>query len=91
MLHQRRVPFLLVSRKCSTHWAHLRTRVRSTVANSVAALYASGANKSSRDNPNAEVHFYDTGHFALETHHQEIASANRDFLDRKLASKATAA
>src|SRR6266403_1371661 len=27
-----------------------------------------------------EVHFYDTGHFALETHHQEIAGAIRDFL-----------
>jgi pimeloyl-ACP methyl ester carboxylesterase len=50
-----------------------------------------GAEAFKRDNPNAEVHFYDTGHFALETHHQEIAGAIRDFLDRKLASKATAA
>src|SRR5579859_763137 len=47
MLHQRRVPFLLVSWKCSTHWAHLRTRLRSTLANKVAALSASGANRSS--------------------------------------------
>ena len=51
----------------------------------------SGAEMFKRDNPNAEVHFYDTGHFALETHHQEIAGAIRDFLGRKLASKATAA
>ncbi len=50
-----------------------------------------GAEAFKRDNPNAEVHFYDTGHFALETHHQEIAGAIRDFLGRKVASKATAA
>ena len=50
-----------------------------------------GAEAFKRDNPNAEVHFYDTGHFALETHHHEIAGAIRDFLGRKLASKATAA
>jgi pimeloyl-ACP methyl ester carboxylesterase len=50
-----------------------------------------GAEAIKRDNPNAEVHFYDTGHFALETHHQEIAGAIRDFLDRKVASKASAA
>jgi pimeloyl-ACP methyl ester carboxylesterase len=50
-----------------------------------------GAEAFKRDNPNAEVRFYDTGHFALETHHQEIAGAIRDFLGRKLASKATAA
>jgi pimeloyl-ACP methyl ester carboxylesterase len=50
-----------------------------------------GAEAFKRDNPNAEVHFYETGHFALETHHQEIAGAIRDFLGRKVASKATAA
>jgi pimeloyl-ACP methyl ester carboxylesterase len=50
-----------------------------------------GAEAFKRDNPNAEVHFYDTGHFALETHLQEIAGAIRDFLGRKVASKATAA
>jgi pimeloyl-ACP methyl ester carboxylesterase len=50
-----------------------------------------GAEAFKRDNANAEVHFYDTGHFALETHHQEIAGAIRDFLGRKVASKATAA
>ncbi len=43
-----------------------------------------GAEAFKRDNPSAEVHFYDTGHFALETHAQEIASAIRDFLGRKL-------
>ena len=50
-----------------------------------------GAEAFKRDNPSAEVHFYDTGHFALETHHQEIAEAIRDFLGRKLTSQASAA
>ena len=50
-----------------------------------------GAEAFRRDNPDAEVHFYDTGHFALETHAPEIASAMRDFLKRKLASRAGAA
>ena len=43
-----------------------------------------GAEAFKRDNPSAEVHFLDTGHFALETHAQEIAAAIRDFLSRKL-------
>jgi pimeloyl-ACP methyl ester carboxylesterase len=42
-----------------------------------------GAEAFRRDNPDAEVHFYDTGHFALETHHQEIAGAIREFMDRR--------
>ncbi len=50
-----------------------------------------GAEAFRRDNPNAEVHFYDTGHFALETHSQEIAAAIRDFLDRKLNQRLGAA
>lgn len=50
-----------------------------------------GAEAFKRDNPGAEVHFYDTGHFALETHAAEIASAIRDFLDRKLKAQASAA
>ena len=33
-----------------------------------------------RDIPDAEVRFFDTGHFALETHCDEIATAIRDFL-----------
>jgi pimeloyl-ACP methyl ester carboxylesterase len=44
-----------------------------------------GAEAFRRDNPNAEVHFYDTGHFALETHVREIATAIGDFLARSLA------
>lgn len=47
-----------------------------------------GAEAYKRDIPGAEVRFYDTGHFALETHHQEIAGAIRDFLARKQAVQA---
>lgn len=43
-----------------------------------------GAEAFRRDNPDAEVHLYDTGHFALETHYREIAGTIRDFLDRKM-------
>ena len=50
-----------------------------------------GAEAFKRDNPSAEVRFYDTGHFALETHHQEIANAIRDFLGRKVATQVEAA
>jgi pimeloyl-ACP methyl ester carboxylesterase len=39
-----------------------------------------GAEAFRRDNPNATVQFLDTGHFALETHVDEIASAMRQFL-----------
>lgn len=35
-----------------------------------------------RDIPNAELHLFDAGHFALETHSQEIASLMLDFLGR---------
>ena len=41
-----------------------------------------GAEAFRRDNPQAEVHFYPTGHFALETHCREIAATIRDFLGR---------
>jgi pimeloyl-ACP methyl ester carboxylesterase len=41
-----------------------------------------GAEAFKRDNPSAEVHFYDTGHFALETHVHQIAAVIRDFLGR---------
>ncbi|MGW0949618.1 alpha/beta fold hydrolase [Streptomyces sp. NPDC002623] len=39
-----------------------------------------GAEAFTRDNPRAEVRFLDTGHFALETHADEIAAAVRTFL-----------
>ena len=39
-----------------------------------------GAEAFKRDIPNADVRFFDTGHFALETHAREIAESIRDFL-----------
>jgi pimeloyl-ACP methyl ester carboxylesterase len=41
-----------------------------------------GAEAFRRDIPGAQVRFFDTGHFALETHCDEIAMAIRDFLPR---------
>lgn len=46
-----------------------------------------GATAFKRDNPKAEVHFYDTGHFALETHVDEIGPVIREFLDRTVARR----
>jgi pimeloyl-ACP methyl ester carboxylesterase len=40
-----------------------------------------GAEAFRRDLPDAQVQFLDTGHFAVETHVIEIASAMRDFLE----------
>ena len=39
-----------------------------------------GAEAFKRDIPDAQVMFFDTGHFALETHAAEIAQAIRAFL-----------
>ena len=39
-----------------------------------------GAEAFRRDNPRAVVRFFDTGHFALETHAREIVESIRDFL-----------
>jgi pimeloyl-ACP methyl ester carboxylesterase len=49
-----------------------------------------GAEAFKRDIPDADVRFFDTGHFALETHVDEIGAAIRDFLGRKLRQKAAA-
>ncbi|WP_022826357.1 alpha/beta fold hydrolase [Hymenobacter norwichensis] len=43
-----------------------------------------GAHAYRRDNPAAEVHLLDTGHFALETHATEIGDLIHDFLARVL-------
>ena len=47
-----------------------------------------GAEAFKRDIPAAEVHFYDTGHFALETHAGEIASAISNFQERATSAGA---
>ncbi|MBY3132868.1 MULTISPECIES: alpha/beta fold hydrolase [Rhizobium] len=42
-----------------------------------------GAHAFRNDVPDAEIHLFDTGHFALETDGPEIAALIRDFLGRK--------
>ena len=51
---------------------------------------ADGAEPYKRDLKNLEYHLIDTGHFALETHGQEIADLMRDFLSRQLTSPVAA-
>jgi pimeloyl-ACP methyl ester carboxylesterase len=48
-----------------------------------------GAEAFKRDNPEAEIHLLDAGHFALESQGPEIAAIIRDFLARKLPNKAS--
>ncbi|MBV6287862.1 alpha/beta fold hydrolase [Pseudomonas aegrilactucae] len=43
-----------------------------------------GAEAWKRDLPDADIRFYDTGHFALETHGQQIIPVIRGFLDKTL-------
>ncbi len=49
-----------------------------------------GAEAFKRDLPGAEVLLFDTGHFALETHHVEIARAVHDFLGRTFITASAA-
>jgi pimeloyl-ACP methyl ester carboxylesterase len=46
-----------------------------------------GAEAFRRDIPKTTVQFLDTGHFALETHVEEIAAAMRKFLESELVSQ----
>lgn len=48
------------------------------------AFLPAGAEAYRRDLPQAEIHYLDTGHFALDTHASEIAAFMRRFLNRKL-------
>jgi pimeloyl-ACP methyl ester carboxylesterase len=43
-----------------------------------------GARAYLRDLPDAELHWLDAGHFALESHHAQIVVQMRDFLGRRL-------
>ena len=48
-----------------------------------------GAEAFRRDNPQAEVEFYPTGHFALETHCDDIAVTICNFLNRIFTQRST--
>jgi pimeloyl-ACP methyl ester carboxylesterase len=50
-----------------------------------------GAEAFKRDNPDAEIHLLDAGHFALESQGPEIATIIRNFLARKLTKHVRAA
>jgi pimeloyl-ACP methyl ester carboxylesterase len=52
-----------------------------------AIFVAAGAAPYKHDLPGAEIHLLDTGHFALETHGNEIAILIRDFLGKHLKPK----
>ena len=49
-----------------------------------------GAEAFKRDVPGADVRLIDTGHFALEKHAREIATAIREFLGKTHAGRAAA-
>ena len=65
-------PSVTSSRCGITAWVSMSRETR--------AATTPGAEAFKRDIPNATVRFFDTGHFALETHAAEIAAAIRDFL-----------
>jgi pimeloyl-ACP methyl ester carboxylesterase len=46
-----------------------------------------GAEAFRRDLPNADIRFFDTGHFALETHASEIGRAIVDFWENSVSSR----
>lgn len=46
-----------------------------------------GAHAFRYDVPDAEIHLLETGHFALETHAQEIGALVKDFLSRKTKTR----
>jgi pimeloyl-ACP methyl ester carboxylesterase len=50
-----------------------------------------GAEAFRRDNPDAEIHLLDAGHFALESNASDIAALIKDFLERHLGWQARAA
>lgn len=67
--------------------AYFRERKPSTLVlwgKNDAIFVAAGAAPYKRDIPNTEIHLFDTGHFALETHGHEIAQLIREFLSRNL-------
>lgn len=43
-----------------------------------------GAEAFKKDLPNAEIHFVDSGHFALESHYKEIAKLMKEFLKKNV-------
>jgi pimeloyl-ACP methyl ester carboxylesterase len=59
---------------------HPQAAVPRGVGQERSVLPAAGRRGVQARHPGAVVRFFDTGHFALETHAAEIAAAIRDFL-----------
>jgi hypothetical protein len=47
----------------------------------IPSSFPQGQRRFGKDLPSAQVQFLDTGHFAIETHVVEIASAMQEFLE----------
>jgi pimeloyl-ACP methyl ester carboxylesterase len=65
-----------------TYFRKLKPPLLATWGKNDPFFLPAGAEAFKRDIPEAEVHFFDTGHFALETHSDEIAKLIREFLAR---------
>jgi pimeloyl-ACP methyl ester carboxylesterase len=69
--------------RCTRHSRNFRTHKPPLLAvwgKNDPFFVPAGAEAFKRDNPRAVVRFFDTGHFALETHARDIAESIRDFL-----------
>lgn len=77
--------------KFQEYFRNQRPPLLATWGNSDPFFLPPGAEAFRRDIPNAEIRFFDTGHFALETHHREIAAAILEFLERTVKARGRAA
>jgi pimeloyl-ACP methyl ester carboxylesterase len=70
------------------HAARIRTRrppLLAVLGKNDPYFLPPGAKALQRDNPDAEVHLVDAGHFALESKEEEIAGIIREFLGRAVS------
>ena len=72
--------------KFHQYFAKHRPPFLATWGNKDPFFLPAGAEAFRRDLPNADIRFFDTGHFALETHAAEIASAIGDFWEKNVSS-----
>ena len=70
------------TRPSRTTSAHIKPRFLAVWGKNDPFFLPPGAEAFKRDIPDAIVRFFDTGHFALETHAREIGQAIREFLKR---------
>lgn len=77
--------------KFQEYFANYRPRLLAVWGKNDPFFLPAGAEAFRKDNPNAQVHLLETGHFALETHVAEIAERICDFLERPVQAKSAAA